>query len=231
MWRVAFQVLGKGAGSEAEGCLKGHRRKVLQSEAQCNAANTNVSCPLTDSERCGKVERLALACTELDLGALTRPGVYILLSRGEVVYVGQSINVLARIGQHAGRFRFDRALFIALRRKDSRLTTEAALIRRFDPRHCAAGPKNGVHRDAAVLRRLGLCPDADTTARFVARQDARWTDSMRKSVSVNSTEWHRKRRDAVHKTNLRTTRSQRSVSAHATVKRNSNATRNTELPK
>jgi hypothetical protein len=177
-----------------------HRRKVQRFAAARNAEHMTVA----DVSRsvCKRahslvpndaVAALAHRAAEIDVGSLSRPGVYVLLWRGEVVYVGQSNNVLVRIGQHAVSIAFDRALFIELRRKDSRLITEAALIRRFNPRHCAAGPKNRAHRDAAVLRRLGITPDPDTTAQFIARQDARWTPEARKAAADNSSRRARRR--------------------------------------
>jgi hypothetical protein len=75
-----------------------HRRKVQRFAAARNAEHMTVA----DVSRsvCKRahslvpndaVAALAQRAAEIDVGSLSRPGVYVLLWRGEVVYVGQSI--------------------------------------------------------------------------------------------------------------------------------------------
>lgn len=60
-------------------------------------------------------------------------GVYVLFDGGDVTYVGQAVNVLARIGQHAGVKQFQRVAFIPCpRRRLDQL--ERALIDALLPR-------------------------------------------------------------------------------------------------
>ena len=61
-------------------------------------------------------------------------GVYFLCSKGEVVYVGQSVNVPNRIGQHFGNKTFDMAFFMRLPESDLDFV-EGAFIRALEPRY------------------------------------------------------------------------------------------------
>jgi hypothetical protein len=47
-----------------------------------------------------------------DVSYLMHPGIYILCYRGEVMYVGQSIKPLSRIGNHHGNIEFDAVYFL-----------------------------------------------------------------------------------------------------------------------
>jgi excinuclease UvrABC nuclease subunit len=71
--------------------------------------------------------------------APTQPGVYFLLRRGKIVYVGQSKNPLFRIGQHATRLKFDAFAVLPCAMEDL-LVFEGAFILKFRPRY----NKNGL---------------------------------------------------------------------------------------
>jgi hypothetical protein len=47
-----------------------------------------------------------------DMSHLMSPGIYILCHKGEVVYVGQTIKPLSRIGNHYGNIKFDAVYFL-----------------------------------------------------------------------------------------------------------------------
>lgn len=187
------------------------------------------------------VESLTAHSTLIDIATLRLRGVYILIRDNEVVYVGQSRNTYARIGTHARTFHFDRALYIPEQRRDRRLALEGALLRRFNPVENIAGPKLGGHRDAAILARIGLTPDPDSAAAFIARQNARWTKDARARIGQCISNGYASRRHrlanakrrarnsralwlavlpfvSVHETNLSGSTNDRSDSAHADQK-------------
>jgi hypothetical protein len=64
---------------------------------------------------------------------LLNPGIYVLLLKGKIVYVGQTINMFARLGHTSHRERdFDTVYFIKCDRLElDRL--EALMIRKFNP--------------------------------------------------------------------------------------------------
>jgi hypothetical protein len=66
--------------------------------------------------------------------AIQEPGVYLLLRSGEVVYVGQSVNPMRRVGEHLLDKRFDSFAFIPTP-VDDLLSSEAAYINRFCPEY------------------------------------------------------------------------------------------------
>jgi hypothetical protein len=61
-------------------------------------------------------------------------GVYFLCHLGEVVYVGQSVNVFGRVGAHIGDKTFDSAFFARVPRSDLDYV-EGALIRSLEPKY------------------------------------------------------------------------------------------------
>lgn len=63
-------------------------------------------------------------------------GVYLLLHRGEVQYIGMSTDVMARVGQHRRRHpgSFDEVAFVAVSEEHME-RVEAFLIARFNPPH------------------------------------------------------------------------------------------------
>lgn len=116
-----------------------------------------------DASQCpdGPLAALERHCTEVPR---TAGGVYLLIDGNEVVYVGQSDNVYARIGWHASNVSprdgyplpadFERALFIRTAAKD-RDAYEGALIRSLRPRFNRNAPAPTRH-EIAILDRLGL---------------------------------------------------------------------------
>lgn len=80
-------------------------------------------------------------------------GVYFLVSGAEVVYVGQSVDVMLRVANHAGDKFFDGAFFIPLDAQELD-AVEGAFIRALRPqRNLDPGPPGD---DAGVLARFGL---------------------------------------------------------------------------
>lgn len=77
-----------------------------------------------------------------------RIGVYHLLRRGKLIYIGQTVNIWARIGAHQRRFRFDRVEFFPCE-KGKLLRLEAEHIRRHLP------PQNGagLPPDCALMKK------------------------------------------------------------------------------
>jgi hypothetical protein len=94
-------------------------------------------------------------------------GVYFLIDRDEVVYIGQSVNVQARVDAHAFYNQrhenwypehiraFDRAIWMKLPAGEIKVF-EAALIRLLRPRHNVMVPRGAPERDGAILSALGL---------------------------------------------------------------------------
>jgi hypothetical protein len=81
-----------------------------------------------------------LELDQIAAGAIVRqkrtPGIYFLLDEGQVVYVGQSINLWARLYDHVckGKMQFDR--YFTLTCKRSELTPlESRYIRKFQPKY------------------------------------------------------------------------------------------------
>lgn len=61
-----------------------------------------------------------------------QPGVYVLFRGKEIVYIGQSLNVLQRIGEHGRTKQFNAACFLPCKPKDL-LTAERLLLDLFVP--------------------------------------------------------------------------------------------------
>lgn len=61
-------------------------------------------------------------------------GVYFLCHKGEVVYVGQSVNVLSRVGQHFGHKTFDSVFFVRIPKTDLDFV-EGTFIRTLEPKY------------------------------------------------------------------------------------------------
>ena len=64
--------------------------------------------------------------------APTSPGVYFLIRRGRIMYVGQSINPLCRLGQHAAERNFDSFVVLPCKQEDLS-TIEGGYILKFRP--------------------------------------------------------------------------------------------------
>lgn len=73
------------------------------------------------------------------------PGVYVLYLGAEVVYVGQSGNIRARMQMHRGRFQFDRAKVSLNEHKTERLYLERVLLVRLRPRRNGVVPTSVQH--------------------------------------------------------------------------------------
>ncbi len=83
----------------------------------------------------GKRERPQLIpalAREFHLPACPGPGVYFLLRDDRLVYIGRSIQPVARIAQHRYQKTFDRVFFLGVPAEDLD-AVEGALIRRFRP--------------------------------------------------------------------------------------------------
>lgn len=75
-------------------------------------------------------------------GGLLR-GIYFLIHRGDLVYIGQSVNAFARLGAHCSDKEFDAVAFMPVTGDLDEV--EASLIRMFDPklnRGLPAAPKS-----------------------------------------------------------------------------------------
>lgn len=92
-------------------------------------------------------------------------GIYFLFDGNEVVYVGQSTDVPARVYAHQSRrdhrkkrlrMKWDRALWIAVDEADLD-AYEGALIRRLTPRYNTGAPRD-TSRDQEICDRLALPP-------------------------------------------------------------------------
>lgn len=75
--------------------------------------------------------------SELGLGQLPDPGVYLLLQGEEIVYVGQSGDIAGRIRAHRreGKKQFDGVRWASVWRGSDRLRAEAILILVLTPRY------------------------------------------------------------------------------------------------
>jgi len=131
------------------------------------------------------IEALVSNMQEIDLLAATeRMGwVYVLSDKGQVVYVGQTVNVTQRIGAHQhgtkrdDAKKFDRAFRVEVSLGDMS-ALEGALIRRFNPRYCEVAPKDE-SRDVEMLARLDLELDPMARDAFVSRKQAKWVEVYR----------------------------------------------------
>jgi predicted GIY-YIG superfamily endonuclease len=126
------------------------------------------------------VDLLAAHMREIDIQSALGPSptktIYVLIEKGEVVYVGQTVNLAGRIGNHStnqerSRRRakvFDRVLALDVPREDA-AAYEGALIRRFNPPDCKGSPQDRGN-DEDILSRFGLTADLDAAAAFNARR-------------------------------------------------------------
>lgn len=130
------------------------------------------------------IDSLAAACAELSIADLVKPGVYILLLDGAIVYIGESGNVLARIGGHAKSIAFDRILWIAEADKRERRAIESALARRFAPPNCDVYSRRDEDRDAEILARFGLEPDTENARIISERTAACWPEESKRRAAL-----------------------------------------------
>lgn len=79
-------------------------------------------------------------------------GVYILLLRGDIVYVGMTINLFERLGSHVKDKVFDEVYFLPVPGNLGRLKmVEATLIRVFDPLLNKSGARPPTPEDMQTL--------------------------------------------------------------------------------
>lgn len=86
--------------------------------------------------------------TSYDFDKTRINGVYLLLKEGEIIYIGQSVNIHSRISSHS-RFKFDSYNFIVVDETKKLDNLEAYLIGRFKPKHNSVMQRNtlGLNRD------------------------------------------------------------------------------------
>jgi hypothetical protein len=99
---------------------------------------------LNEARRTGKVMRVRSRIQTQDGLPIAVPliGVYLLLLRGEVVYIGESMNMPERVAAHRNHGRpFDQVFYIATA-ANQRVALERILIKAIDP------PQNRAHRGA-----------------------------------------------------------------------------------
>lgn len=105
-------------------------------------------------------------------------GIYLLVDGEEIVYVGQSTNVIQRVSAHKAnrnhhherwRTKWDRAFWMPVANDDLD-DYEGALIRRLTPRYNTSAPGSGL-RDAEICAQFDLPPcDLARLAEFRARR-------------------------------------------------------------
>lgn len=134
------------------------------------------------------IDSLALLCTELTVADLIKPGVYVLLRDGAVEYIGESSNVLARVGMHSRAFAFDRILYLAEESKRMRRAIEGALARRFNPTQCSIFSRRDQDRDEEILARFGLEIDAENARIIAERAASCWSTEARANAANASRE-------------------------------------------
>lgn len=111
-------------------------------------------------------------------------GVYFLFFKGELVYIGQSIDIASRLRNHRSRVgvRFDRALWLEVARTDL-LAYEAALVRALNPSQVwRVSPDRS--RDGDILRLLGI--PADDSMAFEVRIAARGAEHGQRAREDNA---------------------------------------------
>lgn len=90
-------------------------------------------------------------------------GVYLLSSRGNIVYVGSSIDIPRRVSCHRSTKKYDRVFWIPVR-QESLLRYESVLIRFFQPDYNSTHYCDYFGDDNSVLVELGLPSYADEAA-------------------------------------------------------------------
>ena len=79
------------------------------------------------------------------------PGVYHLISNGEVIYVGQTINVECRISDHKTSYEFDSYAFFKCKTSDMS-DLEAEHIVKFSPENNKTLPVNNIYISAPAAK-------------------------------------------------------------------------------
>jgi hypothetical protein len=123
------------------------------------------------------IDVLAARFDELDLARLRpepKPFIYFLAYDDEIVYVGQTLDVQARVRIHlqdkriCGPKEFNRVFFVEVDESDLD-AYEGALIRALNPKYSLRAPRDR-GRDDEVLAIFGI--DRDANGAFEARQRA-----------------------------------------------------------
>jgi predicted GIY-YIG superfamily endonuclease len=103
-------------------------------------------------------------------------GVYVLFLGDEVMYVGQSTHVAQRLllhqaqaGRRRHRWRFDRMLWMPLKKRDLS-AYEGAIARALNPKHTWRVNRDS-SRDVEILARLGIHPDETRAFELRAAQN------------------------------------------------------------
>ena len=145
---------------------------------------------------------LAPLCGTVPLGVERVPkvGVYLLVERADIVYVGQSTDIELRIAMHCSDVRtgkayakrFDRALWFVVPR-DLLTAYEGALIRRLHPRHNFNAPTHD-GGDNEILVKLGLDPHEDENAAAEAWLRVTFKRSGRNPRNERIIRWRSERR-------------------------------------
>ena len=96
-------------------------------------------------------------------------GVYFLIRDLKVVYVGQSVDVIARVGSHrTNRVKqFDEYYFIRCPEEYMNIL-EAHFIAKLSPAYNTSTPKNPVYKSKNLLKKA-LCCDMQTITRFIEK--------------------------------------------------------------
>lgn len=81
----------------------------------------------------------------------TKPSVYFLLDGEEVVYVGQTVHLAARVQAHQARFQFDRVLYVHVSREEDLDAVEATFIKALKPKGNRSGGNARPRRISTVL--------------------------------------------------------------------------------
>lgn len=160
---------------------------------QCD--NSGVLVTDLEAMRCRFVE-LEIP-TGMPKGRILYSGVYLLVQRGEIVYVGASVEVEMRVwghtierrrGESASPKKFNRAFWCAL--PESVLGHyEGAFIRRLHPKYNASAPAHVSGYDNEILDGFGLPihEDEDAAAEIWREESAkRWAASRARRNRANA---------------------------------------------
>lgn len=120
-----------------------------------------------------------------DITTLMGSGVYLLLYKGDVVYVGQSVKLSGRVNAHIAylgqrlqkkkrRVVFDEVMVMQVPLGDLN-RVEAELIQRYKPQYNIRQPKQRIPLTAEIKELLGLIipelpPSRDTPQRYIQRR-------------------------------------------------------------
>jgi hypothetical protein len=105
------------------------------------------------------LRKIADSATNLDLPGKI-PGVYFLLSEGEIVYAGQSRDIVKRCIYHrSSGVKFDSLRYIAIADDKERLAFESKFIKELQPRYNKQGTEYGANPGEAGQARYKALRD------------------------------------------------------------------------